>query len=87
MKPIETKNTNHKQNDLPMTLIEFQPQNLKGNETCWKINLLERIRLLFTGKLYVFMETHNPPKLLVDTYSCLTKKAKQQEKSLISNIE
>ena len=63
MKPIKTKDTN-------VTYAENQPEYLplpvhKTDDgivtSCWKAGLLERIKIAWTGKIFVKQMTFNKP--------------------------
>lgn len=60
MKPIKFKGQNYTLNSKLGSMPMFK--NHKGMVlTCWKLNLIERIRIFFTGKLYNLQQTENKP--------------------------
>ena len=66
MKPIKFKGSNtifakNQQPYLPLPAW-VKPDDDKGTVICcWKANLIERLRILFTGKLYVSLLSFNKP--------------------------
>ena len=65
MKPIKFKEQNctyaeNQHEYLPLPV--FKNDSLEGEViSCWKLSLIERLRILFTGKLWVMLMTFNKP--------------------------
>lgn len=65
MKPIKTKHTNKtyaedqpQYRPLPVVALESEQGEVIA---CWKGNFRERLKFLFTGKMYVLICTFNKP--------------------------
>ena len=65
MKPIEFKEQNvvfAKDQPQYQPLPAFKNKTLEGEViSCWQLSIIERLRILFTGKLWVSLMTFNKP--------------------------
>ena len=65
MKPVKFKESNiiYAKNQQPyLPLPAWQKNDDKGTIVCcWEVTFIERLRILFTGRLYLSMLTFNKP--------------------------
>jgi len=65
MKPIDFKGSNcnyAESQDEYLTLPAYKHGDDSGAvSSCWKFSILERIKILFTGKVYLTLLTFNKP--------------------------
>ena len=76
MKPIKFKEANveyAKNQDAYNTLPAYKHESPRGEVvTCWKLTFIERLTLLFTGKLWVVVLSFNKP--ILPTFMSVKKK-------------
>ena len=65
MKPVEFKEQNvvYAENQKPyLPLPAFKADTPRGEVvSCWELNFIERVRILFTGKLWVSLMSFDKP--------------------------